>query len=407
VLALALAVHTTPVSAQCFGPDQLDLGACCGPVVPVLPAFPSISLPGLGLSWGQCTLNQQRTLKVGWTTPAPGPTCTEFTSVLTVSDGGSGAPLLTGIMTLDYTRTWIENDPAGTAIQVWRFTVKADLSNLSLPPGPLVPVPSCLTPFGPHNTAFFYGYMDYANCTAAGGFENALVLYHAADRFIHTPGFSSKPGVFHPSSSYAIVAPHTAVQPFIPVPIIAGGGPLLGEAVRDLRVPGVPLGLCITEDKLLQGAMTKLGAGCLNVMATNPKQQTLRQFGGTTNCVNTAGLNGSWTSLNINFPTLPWFHMVTTSIGTWSSPNVYPGKEATWVDEGLFVHSDPCNGDFIELKYGGSTEFGFHANLPVGAVVTKFTDIVDNYSAPLAGPYSTPIFGQVMPSEHLIYVNEP
>src|SRR5262249_51118515 len=158
---------------------------------------------------------------------------------------------------------------------------------------------------------------------------------------------------------------------------------------------------------VLQGAMTKIGAGCLNVMATNPKQQTLRQFSGTTNCVNTAGVNGSWASLNVSFPTLPWFHMVTTSIGTWGNGNVYPGKESASVDEGLFVHSSACTGDYVELKYGGSTKDGWKVNLPVGAIITQFTDLADNWSAPLAGPYPLPIEGNVMPTDHLLYVNEP
>jgi hypothetical protein len=406
VLALALLVRSTPVAAQCFGPDQLNLGACCGPVIPTLPPFPSTSIPGLGLQWGQCTLTQQRPLKVTWTTLAPTTNCTEFGSTLSVFDGGTGLPLLVGPMTIDYTRTWIETDPAGVQTQVWRFTVKADLSSLAPAPPP-TPVPACLAPFGPYATAFFYGYMDYASCSTTGSWDNVLVLYHASDRFIHMPGLSNKPGVLHPSISYAIVAPNSGVQPFLPALSIAGGGPVVNEATRDLRVGGLPPGLCITEDHVLQGAMTKLGAGCINTMATNPKQQTLRQFTGITNCVNTAGVNGGWASLNVNFPTIPWFHMVTTSIGTWTNGNVYPGKESTWVDEGLFVHQDPCNGDFVELKYGGSSEFGWTVNLPIPPIVTKFTDIVDNWSAPLGGPYITPICGSVMPSDHLIYVNEP
>src|SRR5262249_6884267 len=179
--------------------------ACGCRAAPILPAFGPASLPGLGLCWGQCLLQQQRTLKVSWTPLAPTTTCSEFSSILTVFDGISGAPLLTGPMVCDYTRTWGETDPTGVATQVWRFVVKADLSSLAPLPPPC-PVPPCLAPAGPWPTAFFYGYMDYSSCTAAGGVDNVLVLYHAADRFIHAPGFSSEPGVFHPSGSYAIVA---------------------------------------------------------------------------------------------------------------------------------------------------------------------------------------------------------
>jgi hypothetical protein len=406
LLALALGLLPSPASAQCFGPDLLDIGPCCGPAVPILPPFNAISLPGLGLCWGQCTLQQQRTLKVSWSNLAPGPTCSEFFSTLSVFDGSSGAPLLVGPMVCDYTRTWIEVDPSGVSTQVWRFVVKADLSSVAPAPPPC-PVPPCLAPAGPYATAFFYGYMDYSSCTAAGPVDNVLVLYHAADRFIHAPGFSDHPGVFHPSSSYAIVAPNTSLQPFIPVSTVAGGGPLLGEATRDVTNPGVPPGFCTVEDHVLQGQMTKLGAGCVNILATNPKQQTLRQLTGTTNCVNTAGVNGQFASLNVSFPTLPWFHMVSTSIGTWANPNIYPGKESAWVDEGLFFHSSACTGDFVELKYGGSTQNGFKKLMPVGAIITQLTDLADNYTAPIGGPYPTPILGSIRPTDHLIYVNEP
>lgn len=405
VVACGLIAGAAPATAQCFGPDLLDVGPCCQPTVPVLPPFPSASLPGLGICWTQCTVTNQRPLKVSWTAPVA-PICSEFSSTLTITDGTSGTPLMAGPLVLDYTRTWQEIDPSGNMTQVWRFTAKVDLAPL-MTTTPPCPVPSCLSPVGPYSTAFFYGYVDYSSCNAAGPWDNVLVLYHAGDRFIHAPGLSNHPGVFHPTGSYAIVAPNSSVQPFIPMNMIAPGGPIFGEAMRNTTLPGVPPAFCVVEDHVLQGAMTKLGAGCVNTLSNAPKQQTSRQFNGTTNCVNTAGLNGAWASLNINFPFLPWFHMITTSIGTWANPNVYPGKESAWVDEGLFIHQDACTGDFVELKYGGSTKDGWKVLLPIPVIVTNFTDLANNYSTPLAGPYPTPILGSVMPTRHLIYVNEP
>jgi hypothetical protein len=392
-------------SAQCFGPDGLT-GPCCMPAPLNLPNFPAVSMPALGACWDRCTQGLQRPLFISWGAPGSG-SCSEFSAPLNVFDQASGQPLLTGKMLLDYTRTWMEIDPAGNPMQVWRFTVKADLS---IPPGALLvncATPPCLAPIGPHSTAFFYGYMDYAACSAAGGFQNVLVLSHAADRFIHAPGLSDKPGVFHPGQSYAIIAPHSAVQPFIPGNAIAAGGVLIAEATRNVNVPGIPPGVCMTEDRIAQGQMTKLGAGCLANIANNPKQHTLRQFQGKTSCVNAAGVQGGFQSLNLNFPVVPWFHMVTSSVGTWSNPNVYPGKEEAWVDEGLFVHQDACTGDFFEVKYGGSTRGGWTAMVLGGLVTPNFTDIVDNYTAPLSGPFPLPILGSIRSSEHLIYVNEP
>jgi hypothetical protein len=405
VLALGMLCATRQASAQCFGPDGLT-GPCCVPVIPTLPAFPSVSMPGLGADWDRCTQGLQRKLVVIWPALAPS-SCTEFSAPLTVLDQASGLPVLAGKMLIDFTRTWTEVDPIGNPMQVWRFTVKADLS---IPPGALIvncPTPPCLAPVGPHPTAFFYGYMDYAACNTANGFQNVLVLEHMPDRFIHAPGLSSMPGIFHPGQAYAIIAPHSAVQPFIPGNAIASGGPLFGEAVRDVNVPGIPPTICLAEDRIAQGLMTKLGAGCLANITTGPKQHTLRQLQGQTNCPTSSGAPGAFASLNISFPTLPWFHMVSTSLGTWSNPNVYPGKEEAWVDEGLFVQQDACTGDVFELKYGGSTRGGWQV-LPNGTPpVTNFTDLVDNYTAPLSGPFPFPIEGNIMPSAHLIYVNEP
>ena len=86
---------------------------------------------------------------------------------------------------------------------------------------------------------------------------------------------------------------------------------------------------------------------------------------------------------------------------------VYPGLEAAWADEGLFIRQDACTGDFVELKYGASTDKGWPVLLPIPVIVSKFTDLADNYSAPLSGPYPLPINGHVMPTDHLVYVNEP
>jgi len=408
VAGAALLWSAPRLEAQsCFGPDNLDVaGACCVPVIPNLPPFPQAALGGLGICWNNCAQVQQRNLQLNWPPPVQ-VTCAEYATNLTVVDTGTGLPVLAGKMILDYTRTWDEITTIGTIQQVWRFVVKADLA--AVPGGgSTCPKPTCLPPAGPHPTAFYYGYMDYTCTNAAGGFEQALVLYHACDRFIHRPGFSDRPGVFHPGAAYAIVAPHNALQPFVPSNAIAGGGPLLGEASREMGPAPQPPFVCINEDPVQFGAMTPLGAGCVCNMTTFPTQQTLRQFTGTTQCPNTAGVAGGWATLAINFPTNPWFHLVTTSIGFWSNPNIYPSTERAWVDEGVFVHQTACNGDVAELKYGGSTRGGWTPILAsTPGPVNHFTDLADNYTAPLLGPYPTPILGSTYPTDRLIYVNEP
>ena len=128
VLVALVLVATPHVPAQCLGPDGLDVpGACCVPVVPTLPPFPGNSIGGLGICWNNCALGTTRDNKVAWTPLAP-TACGQFTTVLTVTDAGTGLIVLTGTVVLDYTRTWSEIDTAGTVTQVWRFTAKADLS---------------------------------------------------------------------------------------------------------------------------------------------------------------------------------------------------------------------------------------------------------------------------------------
>jgi len=404
VLALALLVPASPASAQCFGPDGLDAGPCCDPILPTLPGFIGQTTPGLGICWDDCAVASTQVVQVGWASLGP-VLCGEYNTPLTVSAGGGA--ILTGTLVLDYTRTWLELDPAGAPRQVWRFVAKADLRSVPGATAPACPVPTCLPPLGPHDTAFFYGYLDYAMCPAGANIDKALVLFHNCDRFIHQPGLSDKPGSFHPGASYAIVAPHSAVQPFVPVNQIASGGPLVAEATRRVDTLGPPPFACVVEDRVASGSMNPLGAGCVCVMTSNPKQQTLREFKGTTGCLSPAGLPGSWSSVNANFPVFPWYHMITTSIGMWTNPGLYPGLESAWVDEGIFVHRDACSGDWVEMKYGGTTRDGWTVQLPTGIPSRNFTDLADNWTAKLTGPYLTPILGSIRQTEHLIYVNEP
>ncbi|MHC5210446.1 MAG: hypothetical protein ACYTG2_07005 [Planctomycetota bacterium] len=399
VLVVGLVAATAPTtSAQCFGPDQLDIGPCCAPVLPNLPPFPPVNIGGLGICWDDCLDIAQEDLRITWSPPAQ-ISCDEYISQLTVEDA-AGIPLLSGTMFLEYTRTWDEFDTTGSQVQVWRFVVKADISPVT--GGVFNPcvMPTCMPPVGPHPTAYYYGYMDYMGCAAAGPWENALVLKHMCDAFVHQPIFSDRPGVFHPTSSYAIVAPHSTLQPFVPGNNPAPGGPLISEATRS-KAP-TPIGQCLVEDRVMFGDLTPLGAGCLCPLMSFPNQMTVREFSGVTAC------GGAWVSLNILWPSpLPWYHLVTTSIGRWTNPAVYPGEEFAWVDEGLFIHQDACTGDFVELKYGGTTAKGWPAVLHNGITTQNFTDLADNYSAPVSGPHPLPLYGSVMPTEHLIYVNVP
>ena len=405
--ALLVTLSLVPTAAgQCLGPDNLDSGTCCQQVNATLPTFPQISMQGLGVCWNNCAPQAQNPLSVAWTAPTS-TVCAEYFSTLTVVPGGG--PALTGTMKLDYTRTWYEPGTAGTPVQVWRFAAKADLA---VPPGStsvVCPIPGCLPPAGNQPTAFFYGYVDYAQDCGTLTFQNSLVLYHACDFFIHTAGFSSRPGSYHPTSTYGIIAPHTSAQPFVPANLPHPSGPLTGEA---LRTTGTALGIasCINQDQLAGGALTFLAQGCVCPFGPAPAQYTINLPAGNGTCVNSAGLSSAFSATLFNWPVIPWPYMVSASIGSWSNPAVWPGTEDVWVNEGLFRYYDSCTQlDYFEVFYGASTDNGW-PTFPVtpGSLVTqKFVDLAGNWRKTLPGPNNLPLMGNSRPTNHLIYVNLP
>lgn len=404
VAAIALSSSITIAQGQviCSGPDNLaPTGACCQLTTPNLPNFGPVSLPGLGICFQSCAVSAQNNIKVALSAPSL-IQCQEYVSLLTVTDTGSGLTLLTGKLHMVYTRTWDEIDPSGGFHQVWRFAVKADLSASATSP-PLCPIPRCLPPFSTQPTAFFYGYMDYTSLCGTIISENSLVLMHQADFFIHKPGFSSRPGQFHPNECYAIVAPHSTAQPFIPSINPVAQGPMFFGATRE--VANIPGGLCFENNPLQSGQIANLGGACLCPPSAFPMQHRFRSFQGSLLCPSTAGTPSYFQAISVSFPTLPWFNLVTTSVGRWSNPNIFPGQEVAFVDEGLFIQDDGCSSQWVSIQYGGSTRFGWQIAHPV--LLQSSTDLADNYTAPLTGPYTFPIFGNIQNTDRLIYEDGP
>ncbi len=406
--ALVLGAHTASAQTACFNPDGLN-GPCCQPLQATVPQFPGMAIPGLGVWWINCNVGPQNLIGVQWNAPVM-TTCAEYTTTLNVFDQATGGVLLTGKMILDYTRTWMEQDPTGQQWQVWRLVAKADLA--ATPAGalvPTVPQPNCIAPFGPHPTAFFYGYVDYAlPCGSTSAFSGALILHHAGDFLIHQPGLSDKPGAFHPNRSCGIIAPHTPANPFVPANLPAPTGPLIAEAIRNVVNPFAP-NLCSAEDKITNGAINPLGRACFCPLMGAPQQHTLRIMNGKGTCVDPTGVPSNFASQMINFPTVPWPHVVTTSFGFWAGAATYPGPEVAWVDEGLFIEHDACTfSDWVDIDYGGTTQRGWQVIFPVPVSPSfHYVDLVDNYSAKLTGPYPLPAVGSIRPSDRLIYVNTP
>jgi len=394
VLALAAtALSATLASAQCFVPDG-TAGPCCSPITPSLPTFPATTLPGQAICWDSCNVGAQLCTQVVLGPPVQ-TGCTEYTVAFQSLDCG-GTPQLKSVLNLAYTRTWNEFPVPGTVgLQVWRFIVKADVSASSTVFG--CQIPNCL---GAHPTAFYYGYLDYAFDCVNGTWESALVLFHGCDKFQHDPLLSSRPGVFHPTRSFAIVAPSTAVNPFVPAALLPTPGPTFFEAIRDL--PATAAMPCEAAETLTQGKVVNLASACACPFSFFPPQVTARHLDGTSTC------GSDFRSLSA-FPTLPWFEVMTTSLGTWTTSASYPGPEAVWVDEGTFLHTEACTLTgalelYAEIKVGATTENGFLAAVgPVGT--SRFTDLADNYSVQLGTPILPPFVGHARPTRHLVYVN--
>ena len=96
-------------------------------------------------------------------------------------------------------------------------------------------------------------------------------------------------------------------------------------------------------------------------------------------------------------------------IANYFSPANYPGPEAAWVDEGVFLRIQSCGPGttptlFVEIKYGGTTDKGYLAVSPTGGI-ESMTDMVDNYSVKIGTPILPPFVGSLRASHHMFYLN--
>ncbi len=392
-LLAALSFLSAPTNAQCVGDDNLS-GPCCDLVTPNLPAFPNWNSESTNICWTECVPAEQCSrISVGAPTPNG---CASYFAQFTQLDC-LGNPILSGLLQMEYTRTWEELTPGvdPNRLQVWRFAVRADLSLIA---GAIAD--DCMVPpsLGPYPTAYYYGYADYAFDCDNNQWEQSLVLFHNCDEFIHDQLISGVPGTFNPDRTYGIVAPDTAANPFVPANLTPPVGPITAEATRLVAAPGIP---CVTEEPIT-GDMQFLGDGCGCDFALTPKQLNARRM------VATGACGSSFTTLDL-WPTYPWYHLMTTSIGTWSTDAAYPGPEQAWVDEGAFLYNEGCDGTpYGEVYYGGSTSVGYDVVVPFGSGLTQnFTDLAANVSFSLPGGPTGPLVGFVMPSRKLIYVNVP
>lgn len=391
------AVLSPALHGQCLSDDGLSGSSACALSTPNLPSFPAQQLQARTLCWEACALTGSECADVSLGAPLR-ITGSQYTASLLVSDC-QGQPLLQGWLVLDYTRNWTELSPQGTGYEVFRFVAKADLSS---PPGPLQ---ACATPLcakTPGASSFYYGYVDYARDCSGSTFESALVLHHASDAFIHDSALSAVPGNFHAGKSFAIVAPDTPGNPFAPAFQLPPPATSLGlNMVREVSnaTPNSAEGELVVP----LSSLGVLGSGCLDSLSSNPVFHSSTSMGG--------GCCG-WTYFSLDlYPTTPWIHAITTSIGRWSNASSYPGTEHASVVEGLFAYVDPCGPVFpgpdllsVDVYYGSLTQGG-NMVLPdfTELLTSEMSDLASNFSLPPGGSFAPPLFGAVAPTDHLVY----
>jgi len=255
-------------------------------------------------------------------------------------------------MGLHYARTWIETDPSGTPLQVWRFLVNGDLRSTPAAGTPPCPLPACAPVFG--NKVRFTGYIDYAqSCVAVGpGIQIAWMLTHACDPIDHAPGHP-RAGSFHPGRSFTFVGPAAG---FVVNPVVATEGTAgsVFEDVRRMRPP--PPGTvgpiqCEFEERV-NFSLTPNSVFCM--------------------CATGAPLSAQWNTapLNVNGACgttitppgtiVPGF--LSMGIGRWTIAANYPGLEDLRWNVGSYTDNDPCTGIARNaIAYGVTTLGGYPA----------------------------------------------
>jgi hypothetical protein len=401
-----------PLDAQCNGIPDGFTGPCWDPVTPNRPAGvgEGFTIEAGGICWKECAPVEQVPLQVDLGVSNPGMCGTSFS--LRVTDSTSGAIILSGASGfMEYTRTWGETTAAGALYQVHRFLLRIDLSPIK--GATSCPVPACVHP-GAFPISYFYGYVDYAvPCLSKAApddhqlIEHSLVLFHNIDGFIHPPIWSALPGAFHKESTYAIVGPDTAAQPFIPANAPHPAGSMSAEAVRTIVSPaGLPA--CIAEERVAQSSLSLPITGCSCPLDLSIPSLSLSPWSGIGSCP----VPSLWAAFNF-WPTLPWYDLVSTSLGTWSDPDSYPGREHVWANEGLFGYIDGCytgadvHDTFFEVMYGATTAGGLQIVPGINFWSSDILiDMGSNYSTPSnAMPIPLPFVGFAVPGRHLIYGN--
>jgi hypothetical protein len=395
--ALALIAAFGPsaaATAQCPAPDKLDGGPCCAPTAESIPPLKKFTQSALDICWRDCGTSFVGPCRARWTPlhvlPSTGPDCGYKLQRLELFDP-LGTLKWSGNMRLLYSRTWLEIDPSGVSLQVWRYLVNGDLRpTAAVGPAPC-PLPPCAPAFG--NRVRFTGYIDYAlDCTVAGAVpQTAWMLSHVCDIVDHAPGFP-RAGVFHPDHSYTFVGPAAG---FVPSPVVAiegtPGSPF--SDVRRLRhpLPGTTGPIrCEYEER---ASHTLLGSTfCLCSVGPILSMQWF------TGPLTVAGTCGS----SIGLPGFPVPGFVSMGIGSWTLPGVYPGVEDLRWNVGAYADVDPCTGVTRNAIFYGVTTLGGNGAVSILSgglgppLPLIFIDQADSISTPGTAVANVPFRSEIV-----------
>lgn len=399
VLGLVAMLGSVPANANPFIPDNLD-GPCCQPTVANIPNLPTTSLQTKYVCWNNCNVGLSGTVLTTFD-PAPVACGIYLTSVSVTNLPGTLAAW-SGRLVMTYSRTWAESSVPGAApdTQVWRFILNGDMR----PSAALIAgfagntciVQPCINPYGRFHVA---GYIDYALDCNTNTFSVAFAFDHDCDAFEHGTAFSCRPGVFHPGRSYTWVGPAAGFVCDTNIP--TAQGPINCEAFRnnDFNMPLAQI--CQFEQPIVGGGIGNQGEFCpCNVAAGT--QYKVQQFDAATVCMSVANSTS----------VAAWPGLVGKSIGTWTDPMVYPGRESLHIERGHASYTDGCtNTQSRPYFIGVQTQGGFTTSKIVvvaggGISLVPVSDrLIDLGNATLPNLNAAPQIGKLSISDRLIYFN--
>ncbi len=401
LVALLALLIPSQVGATTFIPDNLD-GPCCGQTVVNLPTFPTLTLQTKYVCWNNCNPGLSGTVLTTFA-PSPSPACGIFFNSMTVTNLSGALTAWTGNLVMTYSRTWVESSIPGAAPdhQVWRFIMNGDLQPSTALIGGFGGNACVVAPcVGTYNRFHVQGYIDYA-LDCAGNWSVAFAVDHDCDSFEHNNGFTCRPGNFHPTRSYTWVGPAAGFVCDTTVPTATGN--LSCDAFRTFDF-SMPLSqICQFEQPLLGGGIQNTNEYC-PCLAAGATQYKAQQFDAGTICQSTA-----------NTTTVgPWEGLTGKSIGFWTDPAVYPGRETLHIERGHTSYTDNCTPvGLMSRPYfiGVQTQGGFTTAKITGVAgggisITPVSDrLIDLGNATFPGMMSAPRIGKLSISDKMIQFN--